>query len=266
MPVARNVAKERMAAGKIAFGLGIRMSRSVEVVRAARALGYHYTFIDLEHTTIGMETVADLCVVGLEAGVTPTVRITGHDYELAVRLLDGGAQGIVVPHVDTAEEAAEAVRGCRFPPFGERSPGGGFIQLDWEPMPVGKATELMNQNLLLTVMVENPTSVGNIEEIAAVPGVDVISIGSNDLALAMGIPGEFDHPDLLTAYETVAAAARKNGRYLRIGGVFDPRLIQRSIEIGSRMVMLGHDSGFMHQAMRARIGKMKKLLDSELTA
>jgi 4-hydroxy-2-oxoheptanedioate aldolase len=158
------------------------------------------------------------------------------------------------------------VRGCRFPPFGERSPGGGFIQLDWEAMPVCQATDLMNDNLLLTVMVENPTSVANIEAIAAVQGVDVISIGSNDLALSMGIPGEFDHPDLLTAYEKVAAAARKNGKYLRIGGIFDPQLIKRSIEIGSRMIMLGHDSGFMQQAMRARIGDMRKLLDSTLTA
>jgi 2-keto-3-deoxy-L-rhamnonate aldolase RhmA len=266
MPVAPNVAKQRMAAGKIAFGLGIRSSRSVDVVRAARALGYHYTFIDLEHAMIGLETVGNLCVAGLESGVTPVVRIPGHDYEFAVRVLDGGAQGIVVPHVDTAEQAAEAVRGCRFPPFGERSPGGFFIQLDWEPVPMREATASMNDNLLLVVMIENPTSVANIESIAATPGIDVLSIGSNDLALAMGIPGEFDNPDLLAIYEKVAAAARKNGKSLRIGGIFEPQLVKRSIKMGSRMVMLGHDFGFMLQSMRGKIGDIKKLLDPSLTA
>ena len=97
------------------------------------------------------------------------------------------------------------------------------------------------------------------------PGVDVISIGSNDLALSMGIPGEFDHPDLVAAYERVAAATRKNGKHLRIGGIFEPQLVKRSIEIGSRMIMLGHDFGFMQQAMRGKMGELKKLLDPSLT-
>lgn len=265
MPIAANVAKERMAAGKIAFGLGIRASRNIDVVRAARAAGYHYLFIDLEHGTLGLETVNDLCVAGLEAGVTPTVRIPGHDYELAVRLLDGGAQGIVVPHVDTAEQAQEAVRGCKFAPLGERSPAGPSIQLDWEAVPMREATAMLNDNLLLVVMIENPTAVANVEAIAAVKGIDVIAIGSNDLALSMGIPGEYDHPDLLAAQEKIAAACSRNRVVLRIGGFFEARLIARSVEMGSRMIMLGHDFGFMMQGMRSKMAEVAKAVDGSLT-
>lgn len=262
----RNITKERLVAGKVAFGLGVRSSRTIDVARAAASSGYHYLFIDLEHSTIDLDTAAQICVAGLDAGVTPLVRVPSHDHAFSARILDGGAQGIVVPHINSAAEAKLAVEGCKYPPVGHRSSLAKAVQMGWAPMSVSEVSKHMNENILLTMLIETPEAVGNIESIAAVDGVDVLSVGSNDLALEMGIPGQFDHPKLLEAYDKVLAAARKYGKAVRLGGIYEPRLLKRSIELGSRMVTLGDDFGFMLAGMREKFTETTGSIDHSLYA
>jgi 2-keto-3-deoxy-L-rhamnonate aldolase RhmA len=261
-----NITKERLQAGKVAFGLGVRFSRTIDIARAAASSGYHYLFIDLEHSVIDLETASQICIAALDAGVTPLVRVPGHDYSWAGRILDGGAQGIVVPHVNTPGDAKAAIDACKYPPVGHRSSLATAVQAGWSPMSVGDVSRFMNDNILMTMLIETPEAIENVEAIAAVDGVDVLSVGSNDLALEMGIPGDFDHPQLLAAYARVVAAAHKHGKAVRLGGVYEQRLIKRSIELGSRMVTLGNDFGFMLAGMRAKVTDVTNAIDANLLA
>jgi 2-keto-3-deoxy-L-rhamnonate aldolase RhmA len=120
-PIANNV-KERLAAGQLALGLGLRQTRTVDMGRVLAACGFDFAFVDMEHNTTGVDTAAQIAVACHDAGVTPIVRVPGCEHYLATRLLDAGALGIVFPHVDTAEQVATLVRNCQYPPQGLGAP------------------------------------------------------------------------------------------------------------------------------------------------
>jgi len=105
MHVVRNSARDRLQRGELALGFGIRVARSVEIAKAMRTAGFDWLFIDLEHGAMSIETAAAIAIAGLDAGIAPLVRVPKGEYSLATRLLDNGALGIVVPHMETAEEA-----------------------------------------------------------------------------------------------------------------------------------------------------------------
>src|SRR5262245_63177774 len=140
-PIVNNV-RERLAAGQLALGLGLRQTRTVDMGRVLATCGFDFAFIDMEHSTLGIDTAAQMAVACHDAGVTPLVRVPGYEHYLATRLLDAGAMGIVFPHVDTAEQATRLVDNCKYPPMGHRSLGGPMAQLSFRAVPRGEATEL----------------------------------------------------------------------------------------------------------------------------
>lgn len=259
-----NITKSRLQAGKIAWGLGIRASTSIDIVFAARASGYHYLFIDLEHSTLDVGTAGQLCLASVAAGITPVVRVAAEDKALTARMLDGGAHGIVAPHINTRADAEEVVRNCMFPPLGQRSNGSARAQAGYQPLPSSSATATLNDLLLLVAMIETPEAVENADEIASVEGIDVLSVGTNDLATEMGIPGQFAHPLIFDAYEKVITAARRHGKQIRLGGIFDEKLMQNAIELGARMMTVGNDTAMLFDAMTARKAAISKLAPPQL--
>jgi 2-keto-3-deoxy-L-rhamnonate aldolase RhmA len=112
---------------------------------------------------------------------------------------------------------------------------------------------------LLVVMLETPRAVDNVEQIAAVPGIDVLLLGTNDLCMEMGIPGQLDHPRVAAAFERIIAACRANGKYAGLGGVYDPPLIQRYLAMGFRLVLAGSDLSFMLAAAKERAAMVRKM-------
>src|SRR5262245_13057713 len=120
MAIARNVAREKLEHGELSLGVGIRIVRSVEIAKAMAAAGYDWLFIDLEHGTFSVETAGQIALAALDAGITPMARVPNGEFALATRLLDNGALGIVVPHVETADEARLIVERLRYPPQGHR--------------------------------------------------------------------------------------------------------------------------------------------------
>jgi 2-keto-3-deoxy-L-rhamnonate aldolase RhmA len=259
-----NYAKQRLAAGKVAFGLTIRFNRTVEVVRMAATSGYHYVMLDLQHSTMDFDTAAHLCSAALDAGVTPIVRVPSHQQHHAQRILDGGAQGIIVPDIATADEARQAVMNCKYPPIGNRSHMGPTIQIGWKKMPMTEYTRILNDNLLLIALVESQEGLENIDAICEVEGLDMISVGTNDLSMSLGIPGEYDNPKIIEAYKRIVAVAHKNGKFVRLGGVPDPDRIQRNTELGSRLVAVGNDTSLFLGALRDGIADLQKRLDPAL--
>jgi 2-keto-3-deoxy-L-rhamnonate aldolase RhmA len=174
-------------------------------------------------------------------------------------VLDGGALGIIVPHVNTADEARRAVNNCKFPPVGHRSVMGGYAQLDFESVPLGEATRIMNENTILVVMIETPEAVENVDEIAAIDGIDVVHVGTGDLVTEMGLHGQVDHPKVAEAFERVIAACRKHGRFAGMGGIRDQALAERYVGMGFRFLTTNSDLAFLLQAASARVKRMREL-------
>lgn len=247
-----NPAKARLEAGGLAIGVGLRQARTVDVGKMMKTAGYDFLFIDMEHNSMSLDLAAQISVAAQDAGIAPIVRVPGFEPFHATRALDAGALGIVVPHVDTAEQAAAVVRHCRYPPDGHRSITGALPQLDFAAVPLGEATAALNRATLLVAMIETPRAVDNVEVIAAVEGIDVLLVGSNDLALEMGIPGEVDHPRIAEAYERIIAACRAHGRHAGLGGVYQPPLMERYIAMGFRFVLAGNDFAFLLAGARER--------------
>jgi 4-hydroxy-2-oxoheptanedioate aldolase len=250
--VVPNHALRQLRAGKLAIGLGLHQARTVGIAQIAKTAGFDWLFIDCEHSSMELDTAAQISAASLAVGITPIVRVAGLEHWHASRVLDNGAQGIVVPHVDTAEEAKRVANSCRYPPVGKRSMGGGLQQLGFAPMPVGEQARVINEETLVVVMIESPQGVENCEAIAATPGIDALLIGTNDFCFECGIPGQFDSPKVVDAYKKVIAACRKHGKFPGMGGMYTPELLERHINMGVQLVLSGSDFSFILQAGTAR--------------
>jgi 2-keto-3-deoxy-L-rhamnonate aldolase RhmA len=173
--------------------------------------------------------------------------------------LDAGAQGIVVPHVDTVEEAERAVAYCKYPPVGHRSVMGALPQFAYRSVPVGEATSTANQETLVIVMLETPTAIANADAIAAVSGLDILLIGTNDLCAEMGIPGQFGDSRVEDAYRAVVGACRKHSKFPGMGGVYEPKLMEKYIGYGMRFILSGGDMSFLMAGARERANFLRSL-------
>lgn len=259
MTTLRNPARDRLEAGKLSLGLTVKLVRSVEIAAAAKAAGYDWLFLDCEHGSLGLDAAAQIAVAALDAGIAPIARVPNGEFSMATRLLDNGITGIVIPHVDTAEEAREVVRRLKYPPVGHRSIGGIGPHYGLRGMKIGDAAAAMNAANLTIVMLETPTAIENAEAIAAVPGIDVLLIGTNDLCFEMGIPGEFTHAKVGAAYERMIAACRKHAKHPGMGGIYAEDIMERYIRMGCRFNLAGADQSFMMagaQARSAALGRM----------
>ena len=255
-----NRTRDRLEAGELALGVGLRQARTVDIGKAMKTAGFDWLFIDMEHNTMDMDMACQISVAAHDAGITPIVRVPGFEHYHATRALDGGAMGIVVPHVDDPETAQRIAMNCRYPPNGHRSMTGALAPLDFESYPIADVAKAINAAVLIVVMIETPEAVKNADAIAAVPGINALLIGTNDLCMEMGIPGEFDHEKVADAYQQVVAACRRHGKHPGMGGVYNPDLMKRYIDIGARLVLSGNDFSFMMSGAMDQATKVRQLL------
>ena len=254
MPTVINPAKQRLQQGQLALGMGVRGMRGVEVARVMKTAGYDFLFIDLEHGAASVETSFQISVAALDAGIAPLIRVPNGELALGTRCLDGGGLGIVIPHVDTAEEARAMVDAFRFQPLGHRSIGGGYPQFGFAPVPAQEVVKALNDATLVVAMMETPRAIENAEAIAAVPGIDVLLMGTNDLCLEMGIPGQLDNERVVAAIDQVIGACKKHGKWPGLGGVYGKELMKRYIGRGMRFVLCGSDLSVLMAAATDQAG------------
>jgi 2-keto-3-deoxy-L-rhamnonate aldolase RhmA len=255
-----NATLERLEAGELALGIGLRQARSVDVGRIMKTCGFDWLFIDTEHNSMSVDTAVQISVAAGDAGITPIVRVPGFEHHHATRVLDGGAQGVVIPHVDTAEQAAQVVADCKYAPLGHRSVTSALPQIDFEAMPIGEAAAAINAATMVVVMVETPKALENVEAIAAVPGINVVLIGTSDLTMEMGIPGQTGDQRVTAAYERVIAACQKNGVHVGMGGISDLDHMARYITMGACFVLAGSDIALMMKAAKEQSARVRALL------
>lgn len=185
-----NRMKAKIAAGEPAFGLSI-MFPAPQLVEMAGALGFDWVLIDCEHGGIPLDSVEIMAMAAKAAGITPIARPRSHaDLEI-LQVLDRGALGVQIPHVNTAEEARAAARACKFHPDGVRSIAGGTRPQDYDlPAPSKTYFEDANREILVCVQLEDKVAIDNADEILKVEGIDVFFIGPSDLSQTMGHPGD----------------------------------------------------------------------------
>jgi 4-hydroxy-2-oxoheptanedioate aldolase len=258
--VLRNHLKEKLARGKVAASMTVRLVHGIEIARIAKTAGFDSLYVDMEHSSFSFETTSQICMAALQVGVTPLVRVPGVDE--VQRVLDGGALGVIAPHVRTADEAREYVRAAKFAPLGDRSNAGPLPHLQYRSFPTAEANAALDAATMVVVQFESDEALINADEIVAVPGVDMVLIGTNDLLADWGIPGQYDNARVREAYEITIAACRRHGKHAAVGGLTTrPNLVADFVRMGARYVSTGTDLGFL---LGACIAKAKDVHDIRL--
>ncbi len=227
------------------------LSQSTRAAEVLSRTAVDWIGIDTEHAPHSPERVEAL-IRAVEPHTTPLVRLPSVETAVsggAKHALDSGAQGVIVPGVDTPEDARDVVRATYFPPVGERGVAGTTRANAYGEDFEGYVTTA-NDETLLTIQIESPSAVESVAEILAVDGIDVAFIGENDLSAAVGHPGKTDHPEVTAAVQRVFGAAQDNGVYPGIAGRTPDIQSERS-KHGFQFFLLGADLSFMRAGIEA---------------
>jgi len=210
--------------------------------------GWDFVWLDMQHGSVGLDRVKHLVRTCELIDTTSLVRVPGHDLQTIAVMMDLDVGGVVVPQVDTPEQARELLRPSRFPPLGNRSYAGLRVYDRRGP----GFNEFANREQLIVVQLESPEAVANADAIAAVDGIDVLMLAPSDLSLRLGLPpgGALDRKELLDAGDTVAAAAKKHGKAC-MAIAFDRDTARSYLGRGFSMLVVGADSRFIRDAAAA---------------
>lgn len=256
--ILRNQVKDKLARGEVVSSMTVRLVRGIEIARIAKTAGFDSLYVDMEHASFSLDTTGQICMAALDVGITPLVRVPG--VADVSRVLDGGALGIIAPHVRSAAEALDYVRAAKFPPLGERSAAGPLPHLHYRAFPAAEADAALNNATLLMVQFESEQALAMADEIAAVGGVDMVMIGSNDLLADWGLAGQYDHARLREAYAKTIAACCKHGKHVGVGGLSSrPELAAEFVRMGARYVSTGTDLGFLLAAATAKAKEVREI-------
>ena len=249
-----NTVKRRLAAGETVAGLMCFEFGTTGIARLAAAAGADFVLLDTEHTGWGLDTIRGLLAAARSAEIPTFARVPDSQPSSISRLLDLGALGVMVPMVESAEQARAIVRATRYPPLGTRGVGLYYaddVEPDGLPATVAKA----NREVLLIAQVESVAGVEHVEDIAAVDGIDVLWIGHFDLTTSLGAPGVFWSPAHTAAVERVMAAAASAG--LPVGTLAnDLDDARHLLERGFRAVVYG-DAPLFVPALRAALDGLR---------
>lgn len=229
-----NELKRKLRAGETVVGCFVGYP-SAETVEICGLAGYDFVMIDAEHGPISPESAYHMVLAAEASGTTPLIRVWQNAQPVILRYLDTGAAGVMVPQVNSAEEAAAVVRAAKYHPHGRRGMAGvraaGFGVRQSLPEYIAEA----NQETMVIVQVENIRAVEALPEILEVPGIDVLFVGPADLSSSMGFPGQLDHPEVQATIDHVLETARDHDVALAmIAG--SAEAANREIARGFRMI------------------------------
>jgi len=245
-----NTLKQKIQAGEPAFGVSV-MLPSPQIVEMIGLLGFDWVMIDCEHGTIGLESVESLVMAAELRGITPIVRPPSKAPEDILRVLDRGAMGVQVPHVNSAADARAVVEAVKYHPLGKRGLAAGTRPGDYGLGLSAEAyVEQVNRETLVCIQLEETEALHNIDEIVRVEGVDVFFVGPSDLSQSMGYPGRADVAPVQAAidgaFATIVAAGKAPGSagsnqaivdYLSKGCLYVYTHVPRLLKVGATEFM-----------------------------
>lgn len=217
--------------------------------------GCRFVFYDMEHTGMGFETLKWLYATHRGLDIEPMVRVPRGEYTYIARALDVGATGIMVPMVESAEQARRIVESAWYPPHGRRGAAFGFAHDDYTGGDIGEKIVKLRARTLLAAQIETERGLDEVEAIAAVDGIDVLWVGHFDLSNFLGFPGRFDDPRFEAAMKRVAQAARTHGKALGFMAT-DAAWIERVRAWGYTMIAVGTDFGLLMAGTRALVDRV----------
>ncbi len=251
-----NPVKTKLGRGEAQFGTMMFELFNPGVPAILAAAGADFVVYDMEHSGVTDDEIKRQIAYCRGLDLVPMVRPPAKQYNHVARLLDLGAMGFVFQMVESAEEAAEIVSWTRYPPGGVRGAMFGGAHDDYSPGDVAEKIQIADRRTLVAVLIETTAGLANVEEIMAVPGVDVGHVGHFDLSLTMGIPAQFDHPDFKAAITKIVTACQANDKP---AGCLVPDIAWGKdwMAQGFRMISYSYDIGLLGDSLRAGIDGLK---------
>jgi 2-keto-3-deoxy-L-rhamnonate aldolase RhmA len=250
-----NPVKKLLRDGQPVIGATITVP-SVETAAQMANAGFDFLWIEMEHSPITLETARGMILATRGLKAIPIIRVPANELWLAKRALDIGALGVIFPFTSNARLARQAVAACRYPTAGRRGYGPGLATFRW-PAPDEGYRAFADRNVVVIVMIEDAEAVDNIEEIAAVEGIDVMYIGTSDLSYSLGHGGEFDHPVVRKAVDKIAAAAKSRKVPVGLPGR-TPEQMKASLQQGFTVFQAPADISLMLAGARSYLDPLGK--------
>jgi len=257
----KNPLKTKLQNNQLTIGSWITLG-SINIAEIMAQAGFEWLTIDMEHSVITIDVAQNLIQVIDGCGVVPLVRVGENNPNLIKRVMDAGAYGVIVPMVNTQEQAEAAVSAVKYPPVGTR--GVGLARAQGYGFDFDDYAATVNDESVVIVQVEHIDSVNNLEDIISVDGVDGCIIGPYDLSGSLGVPGNFTHPDVLAALKKVESVCKKMNVPLGMH-VIEPDygLVIDNVEKGYTFIAFSLDSLFLGTSCREQIKQLTENLGQE---
>jgi len=247
--------KQRMLGGEKVIGTMVRVVRNPALAHLAKNAGLDYVMYDCEHSNYNFETLHDAFLMTNALGLGGFVRVPYGSKDYISRVIDAGATGVMVPMIETPEQAATLVKYSKYQPIGDRGYAAGGAHTDYKG---GKHLEVMaqqNDKVLTIAQIETKLAIENVDAIAATPGIDALLIGPNDLSISLGIPGDLMNPIELEAIGKVAAACKKHGK---IFGLHATQALLEKFAVDLKLIMSISDTDVLTQGFTG----IRKMFDA----
>ena len=252
-----NRVKHALQRGETVFGTMVQEMRTPSIAQLLAIAGFDFFFIDMEHGAFSMETVADLIKIIRLSGMVPLVRVPDLAYHFIARCLDAGAQGIMVPRIETRDQVEAFVSYVKYPPLGVRGCSINKGHNDYKSEPLLPFVEKANRENLVILQIEREKAIEDLEDIFSVPGVDMGILGPNDLAVSYGIPEDLNHPRMVEAFQKVVDVGRKCQVHTGMHIANLDKLIEWR-EKGMTVITYNTDLGFIRSSAASGIAKLKQ--------
>lgn len=246
--------KKRLRAGETTYGCWLSFS-NVNVAEILAGTGFDWVLIDTEHGPFGLEGLQHCLAAFNGSPSVPIVRVPWNDPVRIKQVLDLGADGILVPMVNTVDEARAAIAACKYPPEGTR--GFGPRRASDYGRSIDAYVAQANSGTIVMLQIEHIKAVDDIDAILALPGIDVICLGPTDLSGSLGLLRQFDHPKLIAAVDKVMARASAKGLPVCAGVAFPPEVMRDWVAKGANFVLSMYDSTVFLQGASDALSRMR---------
>jgi len=253
-----NLLRQRLQERRLAVGHMVMEFSTRGISKILEASGLDFVLLDMEHSGLELERIADLVAWLKATPVAPIVRVPGAFYHFIARALDAGTLGIMAPNVETVEQARTIVNAVKYGPEGQRGLGLGCAHNDYVLPQPAEYLVRANANTAVICQIESVRGLENLDAIAALPGVDVLWVGHYDLTQSMGIVGQFQHPRFLEALARVAAVAKSHGK---AAGIQPGSREQAAewIKLGYNVISYGSDIAVYRNALASGVAAVREL-------